>query len=97
MVQLNLKAQAKSQAISCTIYAESESVLKRIQSDDTNNNTSYTKTCQEHIPCSFAYKVICIDDRISKAVVLHRAKNAVNKFIEAILKMIIAKNNKIAV
>ena len=39
-----------------------------------------------HIPYSFAYKVVCIDDRLSKAVVPNRGKNAVNEFIRAILK-----------
>ena len=29
---------------------------KWIHSDDTNNNASYTKKHQGHIPCSFAYK-----------------------------------------
>ena len=37
------------------------------------------------IPCSFAEKVVCIDDRFSKKIVLYRGKNAVNKFIEAIV------------
>ena len=40
---------------------------------------------ETHIPCSFAYKV-CIHDKFSKPVVLDRGENAVNKFIEAILK-----------
>ena len=26
---------------------------------------SYTKKYHEHVPCSFAYKVVCIDDRFS--------------------------------
>ena len=41
---------------------------------------------QDHIPCSFAYKVVCIDDKFSKKIVLYKGKNAVNKFMEAILK-----------
>ena len=34
----------------------------------------------------FAYKVVYIDDRFSKPVVLYRGKNEINKFIEAILE-----------
>ena len=68
------------------IYADFESVLKRIHSDDTNNNASSTKKYQEHIPYSFAYKVVCFDNKFSKPVVLYRGKSAGNKFIEAILK-----------
>ena len=65
-------------------YAYFESVLKRIQRDDASN-ASYTKTYQEHILCSLVYKVVCIDYRSSKPVVLYERKNAVNKFTEAIL------------
>ena len=50
------------------------------------NNASYTKKYQAHIPCSFAYKVMCIDDKFSKPVLLYRGKNAINRFIKAILK-----------
>ena len=39
-----------------------------------------------HIPCSFAYKVVCIDDRFTKPIVVFRGENAVYGFIKAILK-----------
>ena len=35
-------------------------------------------------PCSFAYKLVCIDNKFSKDVVLYRGKNAVFKFIRSI-------------
>ena len=41
---------------------------------------------EDHIPCNFTYKVVGIDDKFSKDVLLHRGKNAVLKFIEMILK-----------
>ena len=47
---------------------------------------SYTKKYQDHVPCSFAYKVVCVDDKYSKDVVLYRGKNAVSKFIVPILR-----------
>ena len=68
------------------VYADFESALERIQSNDSDNNDSYTKRYKKHIPCSFAYKVVCIGDRFSKPVVIYRRKKAVNKFIEAIVK-----------
>ena len=37
---------------------------------DRNNNTSYTEEYQERIPCSFACKVICVNDRFSEPVTL---------------------------
>ena len=41
---------------------------------------------QDHIPCSFTYKVVCVDDNFSKPIVLYRGENAVYKFLVAILK-----------
>ena len=46
----------------------------------------YTRKYQDHVPCSFAYNVVCIDNKFSKDVVLYRGKNAVLKFIMSILK-----------
>ena len=37
---------------------------------------SYTKKYQDHASCSFADKVVCIDDRSSKLVVVFRGENA---------------------
>ena len=51
-----------------------------------NDCFSYTKKYQDHIPCSFAYKVVCIDDKYSKDVVLYRGKDVVFKFIKCIFK-----------
>ena len=37
-----------------------------------NDYFSYTKKYQDDIPCSFAYKVVCVDNKFSKDVVLYR-------------------------
>ena len=50
-----------------------------------DGNASFTKKYQEHIPCRFAYKNVCIDDRFRKPVVLYKGKNLVHKFIARIL------------
>ena len=59
--------------------------LKGVKSSHKNND-SYTEKYQDHIPCRFAYKVVCVDNKFSKKVVLYRGKNAVYRFIEAIRK-----------
>ena len=41
---------------------------------------------QNHISCSFDYKLVCIDDRFSKPILVFRDENAAYKFIKAILK-----------
>ena len=46
----------------------------------------YSKKYHNDISYSFAYKVVCIDDRFSKPTVVFRGENAVYEFIKAILK-----------
>ena len=53
------------------IYADFECILKKVESSNRNNG-SYTEKYQDHIPCSFPYKVVCIDNKFSKRVVLYR-------------------------
>ena len=44
------------------------------------------KKYQDHVLCSFAYKVVCIDDRFTKPIVVYRGENVGYEFIKAILK-----------
>ena len=44
-----------------------------------------TKKNHDHIPCSFGYKLVCIDDRFSKSIVVFRGENDAYKFIKAFL------------
>ena len=63
------------------VYAKFECYLKSVASYE----ASYSKKYQDHIPCSFAYKLVCVDDKFTKPIVVFRGKNAAYKFIEAIL------------
>ena len=64
------------------IYADFECNLRGVESYE----GSYTKKYQDHVPCSFAYKVVCIDDRFTKPIVVFRGENAAYEFIKAFLK-----------
>ena len=96
---IKFKNHFKQIAVPFKIYGDTESNLEKIQINDKDKNTSYTEKYQDHIPCSFAYKVACGDDKFSKPVVLYRGKNAIYKLIEAILeeyeycKKVIKKNS----
>ena len=69
------------------IYTDFECIFGPVSSKKVSDkNGSYTEKYQDHIPCSFAYKVACVDNEFSKDVVVYRGKNAAYKFIEAILK-----------
>ena len=61
-------------------------MLKGWDSGIHNDCFSYTSKYQDHIPCSFAYKLGCVDGKFSKDVVLYRGKNAVYKFIQSIFR-----------
>ena len=61
-------------------------------------NSSWTVKEQEHVPCGFGYKVVCIDDKFSKNVVVHRGMDCMGKFISSVLSEYeycksVAKNN----
>ena len=48
-------------------YADFECNSKNVECHEGN----YTKKYHEHVPCSYAYKVVCIDDRFSKPIVVY--------------------------
>ena len=68
------------------IYADFECLLKGRDAVFDNDCFSYTKKYPDHIPCSFAYKLVCIDNKFSKDVVLYKGENAVFKFVQCIFK-----------
>ena len=63
------------------IYADFECNLK----DTDIYEDSCTKKYHDHVLCSYAFKVVCIDNRFSKPIVVYRGKNAAYEFIRAIL------------
>ena len=44
------------------------------------------KKYQDHVPCRFDWKDVCIDDRFTKPIVVYRGENAAYEFIKDILK-----------
>ena len=68
--------------VSFKIYADFECNLRGVECYE----GSHTKKYQHHIPCSFACKVVCVNDRCTKQIVVYRGENAAYEFIKAILK-----------
>ena len=64
------------------IHADFECNLRGVESYE----GFCTKKYQDHVPCSFAYKVVCINDRFTKPIDVYRGKNTAYEFIKAILK-----------
>ena len=82
---IGFKNYFKQSPVPFKIYVDFEYFLKGVKSSDKNNG-SYTEKYQDQIPCSFAYKVVSMDNKFSKRVVLYRGKNAAYRFIKAILE-----------
>ena len=74
---ISFKNCSRQMKVPFKIYGDFESILKKcIESergfDDEciDKNSSWSKKYQEHVPCRFGYKVVCIDDRFTKDVVV---------------------------
>ena len=67
------------------IYVDFECILKNVDNDIINNDISYTKKDQDHVPCSFAYKVVCTDNEFSKKLFCTEERmlliNLLNQFL----------------
>ena len=74
-------------AVPFKTYSDFECLLKNVDSGINNDCFSYTSKYQgHHIPCSFAYKLVCANDKFSNDVVCYRGKNSDLKFIQCIFK-----------
>ena len=84
---ISFKNYSKQLQAPFKIYAAFECILHTTSSKNVSDkNGSFTEKYQDHIPCSFAYKVVCVNNKFSKDVVMYKGKNAAYKFIEAILE-----------
>ena len=77
---IEFKNYFKQLPVSLKIYAGFECNLKNVECYE----GTYTKKYHEHVLCSYAYEVVCIDERFSKPIVVYRGENAAYKFIKAI-------------
>ena len=69
------------------IYADFEAITQKIDSCQPNDERSHTERYQKHIDCGYSFKVVCCyDDKFSRPIQLYRGKNAVYKFLEAMLE-----------
>ena len=74
-------------------YADFESILKPVNEgvDVTQGvstgTASSTTVYQEHVPCSFAYKVVSsVDPEVSRSLVMYRGEDAADKFVRDLQK-----------
>ena len=64
------------------VYADFECNFESVESYE----SPYSKKYQDHIPCSFAYKLVCVDEKFIKPIVDFGDENDdVKKVIKSIL------------
>ena len=61
--------------------------MKEVQKLTKNNlDKSYTGNYENHIACSYGYKLNCADDRFSKPVQIQWGGNTIYKFVSKMLE-----------
>ena len=79
---IEFKNYFKQISVPFKVYADFESNLKSVESYE----GSYSKKYQDHIPCSFAYKLVCADDKFSKPIVVLGLKMLLMNLLKQFLK-----------
>ena len=79
---IGFKNYFKQTPVPFKIYANFECNLKSVESHE----GFYSKKYQDHVPCSFPYKLVCVGDKFTKSIVVFRGENAAYEFIKVILK-----------
>ena len=81
---MSLKIISNNYHFHLKIYADFECNLRDVEIYEMKVLSQ--KKYHEHVPCSYTFKVVCIDDRFSKSIVVFRGKNAAYEFIKAIFQ-----------
>ena len=76
--KIEFKNYFKQVPVPFKIYVDFECNLNSVESYE----SSYSKKYQDHITCSFACKLVCVDDKFSKPIVVFRGKNVTYEFIK---------------
>ena len=80
---LRFKHHERSEKVPFIIYADTEALIKPIESCEPNPESSYTKKYQKHEPISFSYCIKCFDDNVFKPVLRsYTGEDAMEKFVE---------------
>ena len=79
---IEFKNYFKQIPVSFKAFVDFEYSLEGVESYE----GSYWNKYQDHIPCSFACKRICVDDKFTKPIFVFRDENSAYEFIKEVLK-----------
>ena len=68
------------------IYADFEIVLIPENNGKQNLDEIYMNKYQNHVGCSYGYKLACVDDQLSKPFRSYLGQDVVHKFISNMVK-----------
>ena len=74
---LNLKSLKKNKKTPFIFYVDFESILVSEDNRKQNPNGSYTNKYQKYVACSYGYKLVCDDDKLSKPFKSHLDEDVV--------------------
>ena len=59
------------------IYADFESILAPEDIGKQSSDESYTNKYQDHVACSYGYKLVCVDGKFSQPFKIYLGEDAV--------------------
>ena len=80
---INFERKVKSPFIT---YADFESTLVPENKGKKYLNESYTNKYQKHVTCSYAYELVCVDDKFSNVLKSYLGEDVVNSFISSMIE-----------
>ena len=87
---IKFKNYRKKLAVPFRIYADFDCDVKKVKrsdkSSDRGDNASCTEKWQSHIPCSFSYKRVSIDDKFSKQLLFTEEKMQFTNLLKLLQK-----------
>ena len=70
------------------IYVDFESILVPEDNDNQNHDVLYTNKCQNHVCCSYGYKLVCLHNKFSESFKSYLGKDTLQKCIVRIIEKV---------
>ena len=68
------------------IYADFESIVVPENNEKQNPDESYINKYQKNVACSYSYKLICVNDKLSKSFKSYLGEDTVYSFFDNMIK-----------
>ena len=86
---IGFKNHFKQLPVPFKIYADFECILKKVECDSVKNSSSYIRKYRDHVPCGFAYKVVCITINLVEKLFFTEQKTLFTNLLKQFLVSIV--------